>query len=370
MTGNYATPPFITYSIPFFIFFIILEVLVSKRLNKSFYRLNDTIANLTMGIYSQIANIFYAGLITLAYGICYENFKFFEIKTDWGTGFSCFLLVDFLYYWFHRTSHRVAVFWGSHEGHHQSEEYNLSVALRQGALQPLFSCLYYLPLALLGFHPVLFLTCYQFNTIFQFWIHTRALKKLGILEWFLNTPSHHRVHHGINPEYIDKNHAGVLIIWDRLFGTFCEEKKEPVYGTVTPLASFNPAWANIRFWFSLYQLSTQVHGWRNKWNVWWKAPGWKPESMGGPLPVPQVSVQSFVKYDPLLNRQVSLYICLVFVLIVGVALHYFHTHQLFKQVDYTTAVFIFLALLLPARLMEDKKKLSDPERPKRALGLF
>ena len=153
-----------------------------------------------------------------------------------------FLLVDMAYYWFHRTSHQVAIVWGSHEAHHQSEEYNLTVALRQGFVQFLFSWPFNLPIALLGIHPAIYAVCAQFNTIYQFWIHTRSIKKLPA--WFeaiFNTPSHHRVHHAIDPKYIDRNHAGTLIIWDKMFGTFQAEEEEPHYGHGQAAGQLEPA---------------------------------------------------------------------------------------------------------------------------------
>jgi hypothetical protein len=168
---------------------------------------------------------------------------------------------------------------------------------------------------------------------------------MGLLEWFMNTPSHHRVHHGINPQYIDKNHAGVFIIWDRLFGTFCEEKEEPVYGTVTPLASFNPIWANVRYWRSLYRLAGQVRGWKNKIRVWYMPPGWQPEEMGGPLPVPNVSVQSFIKYNPLIAKESASIAFFQFAFIAVVSLYYLNKRPSEIYIDIALAGFIILGRL-------------------------
>ena len=205
MIEHYATPHYIIYSIPFFLILMVVEIALSYYFRKGFYRLNDSISNLTMGLYSQIAAIFYAGFVGLSYVLFYEKFRCFEIPRGPGTFVVCFILVDFFYYWFHRSSHEIAVIWGSHEAHHQSEEYNLSVALRQGAIQQMFSCLFYIPLAIVGFYPVEVFICIQFNTIFQFWIHTRFVKKLGFLEWFLNTPSHH-INQAVEP---------ILSFWSR-----------------------------------------------------------------------------------------------------------------------------------------------------------
>ena len=166
---------------------------------------------------------------------------------------------------------------GLHIVHHQSEEYNLAVALRQGAFQPLFSWLFYLPLAALGFPPLVFLTCSSLNTLYQFWIHTRAIGKLGPFEWVFNTPSHHRVHHGCDDKYLDKNYAGTLIVWDSLFGSFQEEEEEPTYGITKPLKSWNPLWANVHFYSDLVATGRQAPNLAEKIKLWLAPPGYRPD---------------------------------------------------------------------------------------------
>ncbi len=221
--------------------------------------------------------------------------------------------MDFLYYWFHRWSHEVSAGWAAHVVHHQSEEYNLTVALRQGALQPAFSWVFYLPLALLGFPPAMFLAVSSFNTLYQFWIHTRLIGRLGPLEWVLNTPSHHRVHHARNPKYIDRNHGGTLIVWDRLFGTFARERDEPVYGITKPLASWNPVWANLHQWSEMWDVARRAKRPLDKVRVLWKRPGWRPDELGGYEGPREVDEAALVKYDVPLPRGVALYVLAQFV---------------------------------------------------------
>lgn len=299
---------------------IIGEVLFSWWKRRQLYRLNDSVNDLSMGIYSQLIGVIYRGIFLGAYIFIYENWRIFTLGPDsifaWIFGF---FAVDFLYYWFHRNSHEISVIWGSHEPHHQSEEYNLSVALRQGSFQGIFSGPYYFPLALIGLHPVVYLTHSQFNTIYQFWIHTRAVGKLGFLELFLNTPSHHRVHHGRNPKYIDKNHAGTLIIWDKMFGTFQEEEEEPVYGTVKPLESWNPLWANLQYWLHLARLTAKSHGIWNKIKVWVMPPGWKPEELGGKEEIPEIRAETVEKYDPPLSPAFNWYVLVQFLILISFA---------------------------------------------------
>jgi alkylglycerol monooxygenase len=216
--------------------------------------------------------------------------------------------VDFLYYWFHRSSHRVGVMWAAHAVHHQSEEYNLSVALRQSWLQGLMEAPFYWPLAVIGFPPTMFGAALLFDALYQFWIHTRAIGKLGPLEWMLNTPSHHRVHHATNPKYIDKNYAGIFIVWDRMFGTFHVEEEEPVYGTVKPVASWNPLWANIAVWTELWRRCASAPRLLDKVRGWFMPPEWRPRELGGNVVIPETSRATQRKYDAAGTRGARIYV--------------------------------------------------------------
>ncbi|RZK98006.1 MAG: sterol desaturase family protein, partial [Pedobacter sp.] len=242
---------YIALSVPFFFILIGIELAYSFYKKLKYYRLNDSISNLSQGIGQQVTGIFMKTALFFGYTHIFENWKWFSMPQNVWIWIILFFSVDFFYYWFHRMSHQVNALWAAHIVHHQSEEYNLTVALRQSWFQSWFSWVFYLPLAFLGFDPVMFLTISAFNTIYQFWIHTRAIKNMGVLEHIINTPSHHRVHHGSNPKYIDKNHAGTLIIWDKLFGTFQKEEDVVYYGITKPLASWNPVWANFHYWHDL-----------------------------------------------------------------------------------------------------------------------
>jgi hypothetical protein len=244
--------------------------------------------------------------------------------------------VDFCYYWFHRVSHEVALVWGAHIVHHQSEEFNLTTALRQDAFQKWFSWAFYLPLALIGFPPLMFLAVASFNTLYQFWIHTRAIGKLGPLEWVLNTPSHHRVHHGSDLKYLDKNYGGTLIVWDRLFGSFQVEEEEPHYGIVKPLKSWNPLWANVQYWLALVRQTRRTEGPGKKLLLWLKPPGWRPED--GCIDLPEPGTQTFVKYDPRVPLGLNLYVLVQFVPVI------FATVQILKLGDEGAAASTLVAL--------------------------
>jgi alkylglycerol monooxygenase len=318
----------IALAVPVFFVSIAIEVVVSLILKKKVYRFNDSISDLSAGMMQELVGVFSKVIL---FGVYFGIFEAihrpanalpgatYGIPVNVWTWIAVFILVDIIYYWFHRNSHNIAVIWGSHEAHHSSQEYNLSVALRQGAFQRLFSFPYYLPMAVVGFSPMQFLICSQINTLFQFFVHTRLVNKLGFLEYFMNTPSHHRVHHGVNPKYIDKNHAGVFIVWDKLFGTFQKEEEEPYYGTVKPLTTLNPVWAQLHYWWGLFRLSLQCRGF-DKIKVWFAPPGWKPDYLGGKHPVPEINPATYEKYDEPNTTSLKIYAGLVYVLSLPVFL--------------------------------------------------
>jgi Fatty acid hydroxylase len=207
--------------------------------------------------------------------------------------------VDIAYYWSHRLSHEINVLWAGHVVHHSSEEYNLAVALRQSSLHGFMTWIFYIPLAVMGIPWLIFLTCNAINLVYQLWIHTRAVGRMGSLtEWVLNTPSHHRVHHGVDPKYQDRNYAGVFITWDRLFGSFQPEEEEPLFGITKPLASWNPLWANVHLFWEIAKDVWRARSWKDRWMYIFGPPGWRPQADGGRVAPPEVSRESFEKYDP------------------------------------------------------------------------
>lgn len=182
----------------------------------------------------------------------------------WWSWAVLFVADDLAYYIFHRVSHETRLFWNFHVVHHSSQQYNLSVAVRQSWFSGILHWIFYAPLMLLGFAPWMFAAMHGANLIYQFWIHTKIIDRLGPIEYLFNTPSHHRVHHGVNNPYLDKNYAGVLIIWDRLFGSFVSETEEPRYGIVKQLTSYNPLWVNTHGWFEMYNAVKRQVGFGNK----------------------------------------------------------------------------------------------------------
>lgn len=241
-----------TIAIPLFAILIAIEVFALIRQNR---RIDywDTGTNIFTGFVS-VAFGFAFGLVTgVFYLWLYELAPFKMPMEAWWPWVILLFADDFLYYWFHRISHESRFMWNFHVVHHSSNKYNLSVAVRQSWFGGIAHWVFYLPAAAFGFPLWAFVLMHGLNLIYQFWIHTELIDKLGWLEYVFNTPSHHRVHHGINEQYLDKNYAGIFIIWDRLFGTFEPEVEPVVYGITKPIESYNPLWINVHAWFEMFE---------------------------------------------------------------------------------------------------------------------
>jgi sterol desaturase/sphingolipid hydroxylase (fatty acid hydroxylase superfamily) len=241
-------------AIPIFALLIAVEAYLVIRENRENFDRKDTWTNIFIGFMSVAWGALFGLVTSLIYLWAYELAPY-KMPMDALWAWVILLFVDdFAYYWFHRISHEVRFFWNFHVVHHSSNQYNLSVAVRQSWFSGVAHWVFYLPIAFLGFPLWAFATMHGLNLIYQFWIHTKLVGKLGFLEKILNTPAHHRVHHGVNNQYLDRNYAGIFIIWDRMFGTFVEESEEVRYGIIKPLTSYNPVWIN-------------THGWAETWEA-------------------------------------------------------------------------------------------------------
>lgn len=306
------------YAIPVFFLLIGLELLVAKLLKTGLYSLPDAVSNISTGVISQIAGAFFKTVVFAGYLWLYENQRVMTISDNFWSWLGLFVGVDFFYYWFHRSTHEVSLFWGVHIVHHQSEEYNLSVALRQSATQMFLSNLFYLPLAVLGFSPASFLLVSTLVTLYQFWIHTRLIGRLHpVIEYVFNTPSHHRVHHGQNPKYLDRNHGGTLILFDRWFGTFQAEEEEVVYGVTVPLHSWNPVWANFDYFLWLFRRVFAAKTVGDGLKMLFKKPGWLPGYLGGDIQATATRPDFFEKYRTNFNDKLAGYVLLNFGLVIA-----------------------------------------------------
>ncbi len=301
----------IALSIPFFFLLIGIELLVARARRRRVYRLADAVGDLGCGMAQQLVLVFAGAALLAAYAWVHGRFRLFTLDARSATPWILsFVGVDFLYYWWHRGSHRVNVLWAAHVVHHQSEDFNLAVALRQAVATSFTSLPFYLPMALLGVPPVVYATMVALSTLYQFWIHTELVGKLGPLEWILNTPSHHRVHHAVNPEYLDRNYGAILIVWDRLFGTFAGEAAAPVYGTVKPLGSFNPVWAQLAYFAELWRKAAAFPRGADRLRLLLMPPPWSPQDLAGD---PEPEVRAREKHDPPLSAGRRWYVFLQFV---------------------------------------------------------
>ncbi|OYU15790.1 MAG: C-5 sterol desaturase [Alphaproteobacteria bacterium PA4] len=271
-------PDPVQIAIPIFIAAILLEMFGIRAGLKGAYDWRDTGTSLLMGFGNTFAAVIFGGSI-VALGDWLYGYRLLDVPVTWWAVVLCFIGDDFFYYWFHRTAHRIRWFWASHVIHHSSQHYNLSTALRQtwtGFFSLSFA--FRLPLFLIGFPVKMILFCAGLNLVYQFFIHTEVVKRLPFgLELWLNTPSHHRVHHGTNARYLDRNYGGVFIVWDRLFGTFEAEQdaEPPRYGIVKNLASFNPLWVATHEWLGIARDIVAAPDWRSRWMAIAGPPGWK-----------------------------------------------------------------------------------------------
>ena len=269
-------PNLIHYAIPFFILTVIIEVILTVKVKLEEYDFKDSSTSILMGLGNVFLGIIAKAMVLGIFLFLYK-YRIFTISFAWWSWILLLFVEDLTYYWFHRISHESRLFWASHVVHHSSKKYNLSTALRQTWSGGFYTFVFWLPLILIGFHPVMVLVQMSISLIYQYWIHTELIKKMP--KWFeavFNTPSHHRVHHATNPQYLDRNHAGIFIIWDRLFGTFEPEVEKPVYGLVKNIETYNPLKIAFIEWYQMFvDFFTSKTSILNKFKYFIKPPGWK-----------------------------------------------------------------------------------------------
>ncbi|MBU3070736.1 sterol desaturase family protein [Aestuariicella sp. G3-2] len=344
---------------PLFLLAIALELWVDRRRGTGYYRFNDAFGSLSLGILSRSSTLVIFSLGGLVIDRLLPQVRLMEWDSSslWTWVFT-FVAYDFMYYWLHRTGHSLNVFWAGHAIHHQSEDYNLTTALRQTSSE-IWGWVFGVPLLMLGIPLEVYLTCGALNLIYQFWVHTQHIDKLGWMEHVMVTPSNHRVHHGQNPEYIDKNHGGVFIVWDRLFGTFQPELDhvETIYGARSPLHSLNPVWANCQVWFSLVRDAWHTASWWDKCRIWFMPTGWRPADVQQAYPSQLSDLDNFHKYNPSAPRVAQWY-CL-FQLAAAVPLLVFFLEH-YKALSYSQVLLGFVLITLPlittAWLLEGRRE--------------
>lgn len=338
----------IIYAIPLFFALILLELWLDWRKQKLTYRFNDALNSLNLGMMSQITAVALKTIQISFYVLIYQNISPIQLGLDsmWVWAFA-FIAYDFSYYWFHRMSHEINVLWAGHVVHHQSEEYNLTTALRQTS-GGFFGFMFYLPMALIGIDPYMLVTVGSLNLIYQFWVHTRHINRMPAwYEAIFVTPSHHRVHHAQNPLYMNKNHGGVFILWDKWFGTFqAELDNEPViFGITKPLASWNPIWANIDTYWALAKDSWRTERWQDKIAVWFKKTGWRPKDVRKKFPNKVFNPYQQVKFDSPLSQWQKIYAFSQHLTLIAVVLYYLLMAPSFDNTTIIIGCFFLLSML-------------------------
>lgn len=298
----------ILYAIPLFFLLIGIELIAEKVRGTNYYRVNDAITSLNTGVLSQISGLLKLLIPFTFYVFLYNNFAFFKVPENTWTWIIAFVAYDFCYYWNHRLGHEMNVLWAAHVVHHSSEDYNLTTALRQTG-GSVFSFVFYLPLALFGIEPLMLATVGGLNLIYQYWVHTQHIGKLGWMEWVFVTPSNHRGHHAQNTRYIDRNYGGVFILWDRWFGSYEEESDEdpPVFGIRGALRSWNPLWANFQVYHQLWQDCRRTKNPWHKVSLWFRRTGWRPPDVAAKYPLEKLELEQFKKFDTPLQRGEKVY---------------------------------------------------------------
>jgi alkylglycerol monooxygenase len=325
----------IVLATPVFLALIALEMAWGWKKKRSTYRLADAVNSISLGMLSETTKVFTRLLRVGIYGAVYTTVSLVPLDeargfwTSWYGWLLALVFYDLCYYWLHRAGHECALFWAAHVVHHQSQDYNLSTALRQTSSGALVGWVFYLPMAIAGVPPIVFGTVALIDLLYQFWVHTEHVGKLGWFDRWFCSPSNHRVHHAVNDGYLDRNYGGVLIVWDRLFGSFQEEGEQCVYGTRSPLNSWDPLWSNAEVYWALAKDSWHARNWIDKLRVWFKPPGWRPADVAQRFPKPAFELAKVQRYQHALSPRVAWFGAIQFVLLLQcVALFLWHADSM------------------------------------------
>ena len=321
----------IVVATPVFLALIALECAWGWKRGRNTYRLNDAINSISLGMLSETTKVFTRLFRLGIYAAVYNSVSLVPMEqarafwTTWYGWLLALVFYDFCYYWLHRAGHECALFWAAHVVHHQSQDYNLSTALRQTSSGALAGWVFYLPMAMAGVPPLVIGVVGLVDLLYQFWVHTEHVGKLGWFDRWFCSPSNHRVHHAVNDDYLDRNYGGVLIIWDRMFGSFKDEGEQCVYGTRSPLNSWDPLWSNAEVYWSLAQDSWRARDWTDKLRVWFKPPGWRPADVAARFPKPAFEMPAVRRFHPVLAPAVAWFASVQFVvLLLCVAVFLWH----------------------------------------------
>ena len=357
---TYATA--LLYAIPFFILLVLLEVGYGALVKNQKHRLMDTVSSLSSGLTNIIKDSLGLALVLVSYPFLQDQLAVQQLDNSWPVWVIAFIALDFAGYWNHRLSHHVNIFWNQHVVHHSSEEFNLACALRQSISNVIgYFPLLLLPAAILGVPAEVIAILAPLHLFAQFWYHTQHIGKLGILEWIIVTPSQHRVHHAINPEYIDKNLGQIFCVWDRLFGTFQEELEEvpPQYGVLKPAQTWNPVLINFQHFGRLSFDAWHTRNWWDKLRIWFMPTGWRPVDVADRFPRSHIEdVYHFEKYAPEASFGLKLYAVLQLLLNTAFMLFLFSVFADLSRTEQLTYGLLVMGAIFGYTSVMDRKKWS------------
>jgi len=364
----------LSIAIPFFVGLIIIESIVAYAKNVQVNRPMDTISSLSSGMTFTLKNILGLTVVILSYGWMVDKLSFFNLPKEWWIYVLAFVGLDFAGYWQHRFNHSYNILWNRHIIHHSSEEFNLSCALRQN-ISVVFQIYFflYIPMALIGVPVEVVATIAPIHFFAQFWYHTRLIDKMGFLEYIIVTPSHHRVHHAINDEYIDKNFSEIFIVWDKLFGTYQAELEDvpAVYGTKKAANTWNPAIINFMHLWQLIKDAWRTNSFADKFRIWFMPTGWRPEDVAKKYPLSLVDAKAQVKYD---TDYTKLFLAWIFFQFVIANVIQYYLLISVADLDYKTlfvfALFVFSVIFAYSSLMDKHPIALLGECAKIVLGIY
>jgi alkylglycerol monooxygenase len=342
---------YLAFAVPLFLFFMGLEYVYSKRRGKNFFQYAESVANINVGIAERLLDVFTTGLFFYLFDYIHKHYAIFTIKPNGLTWIALFLLTDLVWYWYHRKAHEVNLFWSAHVVHHQSEDFNYTVSARITVWQAVIRSGFWCVLPLIGFPASMISAFLLIHGLYPFFIHTQTIGKLGALEYLFVTPSHHRVHHASNAEYLDKNYGDVLIIWDKMFGTFVPESSQPHYGLTKPLNSHSFLWQHFHFGLEMWLAFRHARGLRQKWNVIFGKPDAIDPRFRTILEHKFSNVKTREAPSPALRRyinaQTAFSLCLLFITLLFE--HYFSAGQMALL-----SSFIFISLINSGAMLDQR----------------
>lgn len=347
-------------AMPLFFVLIVLEKIYGTYKGEDNVPLMDSVSSISSGITNAVKDVLGLSITFISYGWMVSKIAIFHLEANIITYLVAFVIIDFYGYWTHRIAHQVNFFWNKHAIHHSSEEFNLACALRQtvSSFVNLFTFLL-IPAAIIGVPTTVIVITLPIQLFLQFWYHTKHIKKMGFLEHILVTPSHHRVHHAINPEYIDKNHSQIFIVWDKLFNTFQEELEAvpPVFGITRPAQTWNPIRINFQHLSLLISDAWRAENWKDKFTIWFKPTGWRPENFEEKYPVNKITnVYSFDKYGTEASSKLIYWsITQALVTLLLVSFFFGNIAMIGLPVIFIYGLFIFVTVYSYTELMDESR---------------